>query len=328
MKKVSVIVPVYKAEKHIERCAVSLFEQDFEDIEYIFVNDDSPDNSIDVLQKTIKDYPARQPHIKIINHVKNKGLGAARRTGLKNATGEYIMHIDDDDWCELDMISSLYTKAQETNADIVICDAFFNSKDKEVYGKQEYAESVEDNLRNLLRVKINAFVWNKLVKHSLYKDNNIYSPTEINMAEDRWLVTRLFLVATSIVYVPRAFYHYWQDNPDSICSKTSAKTWDDLRWYVKTTQMFLEEKGVYEKYKDLFLINNLAYVLWLLKGSNYKATIKYVSPESDKLKYLWQLHKLKFSTKLIFSFYVLNLAVVAIVLTRCRKALKLIVKKK
>ncbi len=117
---VSIIVPIYNVEKYIERCAVSLFEQDFEDIEYIFVNDCTPDNSIQILEEVIEKYPNRKSNVKIIHYKANKGLGSARKTGLEQATGEYVLHIDSDDWVELDMVLCLYNKAIETDADIVI----------------------------------------------------------------------------------------------------------------------------------------------------------------------------------------------------------------
>ncbi len=325
MKKVSVIVPIYNVEQYIERCAVSLFQQDFEDIEYIFVNDGTPDNSMDVLQKTIKKYPNRATQVKIFHHSQNKGLGVARNTGFKNAIGEYIINIDSDDWCELDMISSLYAKAKETDADIVVCDTFINYNHKEVYRKQECAE---DNLKNLFLAKINAFLPNKLIKRELYIRNKLSSPAQISMAEDRWLSVRLFFYAKKIVHVSKALYHYSQENTNSICSNISFKTWDDLRWYVQTTEVFLKEKNLYQRYKKEFLINNLFYIIWLSEGNNYKKNIKYVSPKSDKLKYLWQIPTLNIGNKLIFSFYILNLPFVANFLIRCKDMLRKVLKSK
>lgn len=92
MSKVSVIVPVYKVEKYIERCARSLFNQTLDDIEYIFVDDCSPDRSIEILNQVIGDYPRRKDQVQIIHHASNQGLALARQTGLKAATGEYIAH--------------------------------------------------------------------------------------------------------------------------------------------------------------------------------------------------------------------------------------------
>lgn len=81
MYSVSVIIPVYKVEKYIERCARSLFEQTLESIEFIFVDDCSPDQSIKILQSVLQEYPHRTPHTKIIRHERNRGLAAARNTG-------------------------------------------------------------------------------------------------------------------------------------------------------------------------------------------------------------------------------------------------------
>jgi len=123
MPSVSIIVPVYGVEKHIERCACSLFEQTHKDIEYIFVNDCTLDNSITVLEQVItKHYPEKRNRIKIINKGKNEGLPMARKTGLAYAAGDYVLHVDSDDWLEPDMIGKLYAKAMIDDCDIVYCD--------------------------------------------------------------------------------------------------------------------------------------------------------------------------------------------------------------
>ena len=78
--KVSILVPIYGVEKYIEQCAISLFSQTYEDVEYIFVNDCTPDNSISILEKVLANYPERKSQTKIINHPENRGLGAGRKT--------------------------------------------------------------------------------------------------------------------------------------------------------------------------------------------------------------------------------------------------------
>lgn len=99
MAKVSVIVPIYNVSRFIKRCVESLFNQTLDDVEFIFVNDCTPDDSIDILKKVIADYPDR--NTMIINHEVNKGLPAARNTGLKAASGDYIFHCDSDDLLSL-----------------------------------------------------------------------------------------------------------------------------------------------------------------------------------------------------------------------------------
>lgn len=109
--KVSVIIPIYKVEPFVARCAQSLMEQTLTDVEYIFVDDASPDNSIAVLRKVITKYPERSNYVKVLTHTENKGLPAARNTGLAVAQGEYIFHCDSDDFVEPDMLEQLYRKS-------------------------------------------------------------------------------------------------------------------------------------------------------------------------------------------------------------------------
>lgn len=104
--KVSVIIPVYKVEKFVERCVRSLMEQTMDGIEYIFVDDASPDDSILILHKVLVDYPERSERVKILVHSENKGLPAARNTGLAVAKGEYVFHCDSDDFVEKDLLST------------------------------------------------------------------------------------------------------------------------------------------------------------------------------------------------------------------------------
>ena len=119
MCKVSVLVPVFRVEKYIERCARSLFEQTYSNLEFVFVNDSPDDQSIDVLQRVIEDYPDRVGSIKIINHDSNRGVAAARNTLLDNATGDFVSWVDSDDWLESNAIELLIQKQQRTNSDVV-----------------------------------------------------------------------------------------------------------------------------------------------------------------------------------------------------------------
>ena len=102
--KVSICIPIYEVERFIERCARSLFTQSYQNIEYIFVNDCTPDHSIDVLQEVLKEYPNRAKFVNIVSHNINRGLAAARQTAIRHATGDYMFHLDSDDYLEHDAI--------------------------------------------------------------------------------------------------------------------------------------------------------------------------------------------------------------------------------
>ncbi len=307
--KVSIIVPIYKGEKYIERCVVSLFEQDFEAIEYIFVNDCSPDNSIKIVEETIEKYPQRKPNCKIIHHEFNQGLGQARLTGLENASSPYIIHLDNDDWCEWDMISSLYNKAIETNADIVGCDYFVNYENKELYKKENYSEDLFTNQQNLWKGSLHPGNWNKLVKRNLYYDNAIFPNSKNSVIEDYFLTARLFAVAKNIAYVPKAFLHYWQENNNSICKtiKLQEKNLKELRWCFDFLTQFLKERSIFEKYQDSFYLKMSSYFLWLNSGIYDNNVRKNILPELCKFKYIWHNDALAFRSKIRCSLYMLHL---------------------
>lgn len=121
--KVSILVPVYGVEKYIGQCARSLFEQDYQHIEYVFVNDCTRDRSIEILLETLKSYPRRASQVKIVDHEVNRGLAAARNTALDHATGEYVLPVDSDDYLSArDAVSRLMEKALEEDDDAVFYD--------------------------------------------------------------------------------------------------------------------------------------------------------------------------------------------------------------
>ena len=144
LPKVSVIIPVYKAEKYIERCCDSLFGQTLGSIEYIFVDDKSPDDSVALIQKVLTRYPQRNGWVKIIANEENKGVAYSRQKGLEVATGEFVIHCDSDDWVEADMYQAMYERAIETCADIVICDFYQSSDERDIYIKSCYKCNSKD----------------------------------------------------------------------------------------------------------------------------------------------------------------------------------------
>ena len=116
MPLVSVIVPVYGVERYIERCAVSLFEQTYKDIEYIFVNDATPDKSIEVLKTVMERYPERAKAVRIVEHPQNRGVSAARNSGVETASGEYLWQVDADDYIEKNAVRTLVDTAKQHSA--------------------------------------------------------------------------------------------------------------------------------------------------------------------------------------------------------------------
>lgn len=218
MPKVSVIVPIYNVEEYIDRCAKSLFEQTLDDIEFVFVDDCSPDNSINKLKELIPLYPNRKEEVKIVRHSENRGLAIARRTGIENASGDYIIHCDSDDWMDRNMYADMYNEAISKQADIVICGYLIT--DGITFRPYVSCRSTQNMklIENCLLQKESAALWSKMVKRKLYQ-NKLAFP-QYSMGEDITLCLQLFFYAHKIVFLPKPYYFYFV-NPKSITQSPS-----------------------------------------------------------------------------------------------------------
>ena len=242
MKSISIIVPIFKVRNFIERCANSLFEQTLKDVEYIFVDDASPDDSIDIVKACIERYPERKEQVRILVHEQNQGLPAARNTGLAVATGEYVFHCDSDDFVEREMLEEMYNVAKTQDADVVYCDFYLSFEKNERYMSNPVYESAEDMFkRGLLGGSMKYNVWNKLVRRRLYTDNSITFPTGHGMGEDMTMI-RLAACAKSVAYVPKAFYHYVKLNTNAYSATMSERHKVDILFNVNQTVDFLQNK--------------------------------------------------------------------------------------
>ena len=182
--KVTIAVPIYGVEKYIERCARSLFEQTYENIEYIFFNDCTKDNSISILERILKEYPNRESQVCIITHKNNRGLGAARNTAVDAATGDFLFHVDSDDYIDVTTIEKCVEKQKESGADIVTCNVYYD------FGniKRKYCHLIgnsSEEWKNLLFSRTaKIMIWGRLIRTSLYKENHIHVLEGYNMGED------------------------------------------------------------------------------------------------------------------------------------------------
>lgn len=213
----TIIAPIYGVQNYIVKCAESLLGQTYDNIQFVFVNDGTKDSSIDLLEKLIDErYSSLKDRIVIVNK-ENQGLPAARKTGMEYATGDYILHVDSDDWMETDAISKLAAKAEETDADVIYFD-FYKEYSKRSKLDKERDYDTQSKLRfiwGLFNYKAYGYVWNKCTKRSLYDEYDIRFPS-YGMHEDIFLMSQLLYHAGSIVHLPAALYHYRRDNPGSI----------------------------------------------------------------------------------------------------------------
>lgn len=292
---VSVIVPIYKVEDFIEKCVESLMNQTLSDVEYIFVDDASPDNSIPILKKCINKYPHR--NIKIAHHNQNLGLPAARNTGLALATGEYIFHCDSDDFVELDMLESMYRIAKNQNADIIWCDWYLSFKSNERYMIQPEYKTPCDALKGMLAGNMKYNVWNKLIKRTLYTDNHINFPAGYGMGEDMTVIM-LFSYAKRVVYLPKAFYHYVKLNSGAFSQTYSSNHLIELKYNVQRIESFLQMKygDSFKEYIAFFKLN-VKYPFLISNNQKWYDLWKLWYPEANP--FIWKNRNISLRIRLV-----------------------------
>jgi len=241
--KVSIGIPIYGVEKYIERCARSLFEQTYENIEYVFVNDCTRDCSVDILKKVIREYPNRVSQVKILNHAENQGLGAARNTAVDNASGVFLMWVDSDDYVDLKCVEKLVAKQVEADADIVSCDAYYD------YGSYKTVCSVKipDDARkaclDIVACRAEHEVWGRLYRTVLYTGNKIKVKQGCDMGEDRQVVPRLFFYAKKIAVLHEPLYYYYKGNVSAYTSTFSEKKASQWLESIELLEDFFKDKS-------------------------------------------------------------------------------------
>ena len=285
MPKVSVIILVYNVEAYIERCVRSLLEQTLNDIEYIFVNDSTPDHSMEILEKVISEYPQRQKQIQIINLPQNMGAAHARKIGIKAATGEYIIHCDSDDWVDTDMYKILYEKTECGKYDIVICD-WYDTDGEQHKHICHNLDKHPDIMQGLINRSISGSLCNKLISNALYKE--IEDFPKAHMMEDVYYSVQLFAKnKKEIAYLPKALYYYYNNNL-SICRHPSDESClqrcEQACANIDKIISFLESNKLKERYHhELVVLKNSARVfiwpLYMREPKKYRTTWRSIYPE-------------------------------------------------
>ncbi|MDR2791805.1 MAG: glycosyltransferase [Tannerellaceae bacterium] len=244
---VSVIVPVYNVEPFFERCLHALFGQTLYEMEYVFINDCTPDNSMSLLNQVLMDYPQRREQVRIINHEHNMGLAVTRKEGMKAATGEYVISCDSDDWAELTMYEKMYAAAVKEHADLVCCqyyEEFGNNKRILKGQKMEHKTSMR---------KLNGgffTVWNKLVRRSLYTNYDVYPYEGVNMGEDVYVGIRLCHLSKKTTVIPEPLYHYNRQNVTAMTAgsrRLSLASVPDMVLGARKLETFFQEHGAYDE---------------------------------------------------------------------------------
>ncbi len=251
-KLISVIVPIYKVEKYLNRCINSIINQTYKNLEILLVDDGSPDNS----GKICDEYAQKDKRIKVI-HKQNGGLSDARNAALKIAHGDYIGFVDSDDYIKEDMFETLFKLSEENDADISIVSYYELIDDRLISvrdsGKLQIMDKLEAIKELLIDTKIQSYAWNKLFKKELFKDTIF--PTGKNF-EDIATTLILFEKCNKVVLLEEPKYYYLRRN-DSIVGIRNYKTYSDYLEVIKDKYFYLKDKypdiEVYNAYN--FIIN-------------------------------------------------------------------------
>lgn len=270
MPAVSIIILVYGVEQYIERCARALFGQTMEDLEYIFVDDCTPDASMEIMERVLDEFPARRSQVKVLRNDVNRGQAYSRKVGVEAAAGEYIIHCDSDDWPELDMYAKMYAKAKAENLEMVLCQMCVHYDGYIEHGLDKLG--AEDLVGALIRQDIYNHLLDKLVSRKLYERSELVWP-RCNMCEDSALITQLACNCTSFGYIYEPLYNYNMREGSICASEDTIEKLEQMRENFDLAISCLEARGLAKKYrKDIVKLKCYARnTAWSLPSKYYRS---------------------------------------------------------
>lgn len=268
MAMISVVVPVHNTSKYLEQCISSIVNQTFKDIEIIFVDDGSTDNSLEIINK----FKENDSRITVIHREKASGSASVpRNTGLSVATGKYIIFLDSDDFFDTTMFEKMYNHAEEKNADLVMCDNYvyntehdkFRNQDGELHHKylpNMDVFSYKDIPDRIFQIS-NATVWHKLVLRELIVSNNLEFQEGVPILDDIYYVNYLLMIAERISIVDEKLVYYREAREGAQTTRI-AKHKESVYYAFKKLNDRLMSEGLYDKVKDSLQEWTLATLAW------------------------------------------------------------------
>lgn len=278
---VSIIIPVYNAEKTISRCIESLLNQTYSNIEIICVNDCSKDQS----EAIIKDYQNKDSRIRLITHEKNMNAGGARNSGLRQSKGDYICLVDNDDWLANNAIEVLVNASENGNSDLVMCQCYtyYSEENKSIRPTiPDHLSLKEKKVYGLMK---GSRMLGALIKKTLFTDNELRYPERI-FYEDNPVHTTLLLCAKNIKTIERPLYYYYQSST-SVTGFTNIKKITDR---INTTDLLLtnvQTRGLYNEFKeyvDSAYIDLLCGTIFMLGKADSKDSFRLVREVKSRIK--------------------------------------------
>lgn len=249
MSQVSVIIPIHNASLYIKKCVLSLFEQTLNDVEFIFVDDASEDDSMDIIKSILETFPNRVSQCRFIYNEENIGVSSSRNKGLRIASGKFICFCDNDDWLDNTMLANMYYYALNHDSDCILCNitAVYDKKTEIIC--VQYPNTGKINaLRTYISSTWNS-VCNMMVKRNLFFDYNIFFPEGKNMCEDYYVSTKLLLNAKNPIHLGESYYYYNRSNQFSFLHNQNAKS-NQTKIEVNLDLIdYFKKEGKYDIYK-------------------------------------------------------------------------------
>lgn len=249
--KVSIIVPIFKAEKHIAECAESLFAQTYRDIEFIFVDDNSPDNSISIVKNTLEKYPERKERVNILLNKRNLGSGGARNIALHAATGEAIMFADADDIMPCEAVEQLVNAFETDNADMVEgAYQTLTQKGLEVPILPKTTRTQKRYVDVILCQDVaNHALWAKIYSRKLFTKHHIEFAKGVTNMEDYCLLAHLAPFIERRTTINDTVYIYRNDHSsffNQVGQRDKVRSMIRANWAVRR---FYQQNGLLEKHR-------------------------------------------------------------------------------
>ena len=236
---VSILIPIYNVEKYLGKCLDSVFSQTYKNVEYVFVDDCSTDNSYDVLMSSIEQNNIPEYKYTIVSHKQNEGIAVSRADCIANAKGEYVQFVDSDDWIEPDMTETLVEATKSSQIDLVGC---YFIKDflsgKQTRHSENYSQSCAENMVLCINYDISTVLWKMLIRRSLFSYFKI--TPHVDIVEDYIISVKLYFYANSFAVVDKYMYHYVQYNEGRVSFQTLRSITNHIKG-VKEVEEFLAD---------------------------------------------------------------------------------------
>lgn len=237
---VSILIPIYNVEKYLGKCLDSVFSQTYKNVEFVFVDDCSTDNSYNVLISSIKQNNIPEYKYTIVSHKQNEGIAVSRADCIANAKGEYVQFVDSDDWIEPDMTETLVEATKSSQIDLVGC---YFIKDflsgKQTRHSENYSQSCAENMVLCINYDISTVLWKMLIRRSLFSYFKI--TPHVDIVEDYIISVKLYFYANSFTVVDKYMYHYVQYNEGRVSFQTLRSITNHIKG-VKEVEEFLKTK--------------------------------------------------------------------------------------